>query len=293
MPRKSIVEVLKNHLSESQAEQLARHVSPGIALEAHSVDDAELALGGSRLGGSPDLPPGFVWPTNQGRPLVFLAQLNLTDFRRFEAAQVLPDEGWLYFFYDAGAQPWGFDPADRAGWSVHFHPDSDAGALTRTKLPPTPADAVPPEFEQDQTTFRPSRLVPSSIDTLLDPEEVLKTIGVDADRVLDALDEESPEEDEGQHQLLGHPLVIQADMRLDCQLVSHGLYCGDETGYNDPRAEHLAAGAEDWRLLLQIDTDGEGPGWMWGDCGRLYFWIREQNLASRAFDQIWVHLQCY
>ncbi len=53
-------------------------------------------------------------------------------------------------------------------------------------------------------------------------------------------------------------------------------------------------GAKDWILLLQVDTDddSDGPGWMWGDCGRIYFWIRRQDLAARRFDRAWTVLQC-
>jgi hypothetical protein len=30
----------------------------------------------------------------------------------------------------------------------------------------------------------------------------------------------------------------------------------------------------------------------WGDVGRIYYWIREQDLRSRAFDAAWLILQC-
>ncbi len=60
-------------------------------------------------------------------------------------------------------------------------------------------------------------------------------------------------------------------MKLECQLASNGLYCGDGDAYGSPQGRALADGAEDWRLLLQIDSDEDGPGWMWGDLGRIYF----------------------
>ena len=41
--------------------------------------------------------------------------------------------------------------------------------------------------------------------------------------------------------------------------------------------------AADWRLLLQLDTDDEAS-MMWGDLGRLYFWITGDALRRRAFD---------
>lgn len=55
----------------------------------------------------------------------------------------------------------------------------------------------------------------------------------------------------------------------------------------------MEKGAEDWQLLLQIDSDEENLGAMWGDCGRVYFWIRQQDLQKRDFSNVWLVLQCY
>jgi uncharacterized protein YwqG len=94
------------------------------------------------------------------------------------------------------------------------------------------------------------------------------------------------------HRIGGHAECVQNPMELECQLVTNGLYCGDVAGYEDPRSKTLAAGALDWRLLLQIDTD-DAAGMMWGDCGRLYYWVREENLRAHDFGQCWLILQCY
>ena len=71
-----------------------------------------------------------------------------------------------------------------------------------------------------------------------------------------------------------------------------GIYCGGPEGYRSEEAKTLAVGAADWRLLLQVDTDEEGPGWMWGDVGRIYFWIKKQDLAALRFDDVWLIFQC-
>ena len=80
-------------------------------------------------------------------------------------------------------------------------------------------------------------------------------------------------------------------MQLEAQLASPGLYCGDDRGILDPRAAALDAGADDWMLLLQLDSE-EAEGMMWGDVGMLYFWIRRTDLTDRRFDRCWVLLQC-
>jgi uncharacterized protein YwqG len=108
-------------------------------------------------------------------------------------------------------------------------------------------------------------------------------------QVLEQIQEQMPQAVE--HQLLGHASLIQGDMQLECQLVANGLYCGDPSGYQDPRAVELAQGASRWRLLAQIDSDEEAD-MMWGDCGRLYYWLTDDALRRRAFSESWMILQC-
>jgi len=100
-------------------------------------------------------------------------------------------------------------------------------------------------------------------------------------------------EKETYHHLLGQPQLIQGDMRDECQLASSDGYVGSAEGYDSDRAKELRAGARDWLLLLQLDSEDQAPGWMWGDVGRLYFWIRVQDLRARKFERVWMVLQCY
>lgn len=81
-------------------------------------------------------------------------------------------------------------------------------------------------------------------------------------------------------------------MYLQCELVTNGLYCGDSTGYEHPLCKELEPNVQDWQLLLQLDSE-ENLGYMWGDSGKLYFWIREQDCKNKAFDKVWAILQCY
>ena len=89
----------------------------------------------------------------------------------------------------------------------------------------------------------------------------------------------------------GYPDQIQNDMTLQCALVAAGLYCGDATGYQDPRLPAFRRDALDWRLLLQVPSV-DAADMMWGDVGYLYYWIREDDLGARRFDRAWMILQC-
>lgn len=93
------------------------------------------------------------------------------------------------------------------------------------------------------------------------------------------------------NKLLGYSDNIQGEMEFECELVTNGLYCGDPSAYNDPRAKALEPNAKNWQLLLQIDSNEEN-GMMWGDVGRLYFWIKKDDLQNKKFDGSWFSLQC-
>ena len=78
---------------------------------------------------------------------------------------------------------------------------------------------------------------------------------------------------------------------MDCQFVSNGFNCGSTDPYQDPKAKELAPGRSDWIMLFQLDSDDDAA-MMWGDCGKLYFWIKKDDLAAARFDNCWMILQC-
>jgi uncharacterized protein YwqG len=89
----------------------------------------------------------------------------------------------------------------------------------------------------------------------------------------------------------GYADQIQGDLGLEAQLVTNGIYCGDGRGYERGRKKGLDAGAVDWRLLLQVDSEPRASMY-WGDSGRLYFMIHKDDLRRRRFDNVWLILQC-
>ncbi len=94
------------------------------------------------------------------------------------------------------------------------------------------------------------------------------------------------------HQMGGYPNPIQGnEMELECQFASNGIYCGNTSAYEDPRAKELGKDAAEWQLLLQIDSDDD-LGVMWGDLGMIYFWIRRDDARNLKFENAWLILQC-
>jgi uncharacterized protein YwqG len=312
-------------LSLIESEGLSRRASEllglakaSITLQPRLTDRGRLHVGLSKFGGTPDLPATAEWPMWKGQPLAFIAQVRMADTARYRSAHVgpeggflfgehfrmtatsrydpthdLPESGFLFFFYDPLQSVWGFDPGDREAWRVLYFDGPEAELCSR----PLPAyhtedETVGPDLEFNEFAIEFSRglsLPPwesSDINALHFTEDELNAYF----RLLRAVAEMN-HGSAVRHRLLGYPDQIQGDMQLECQLVSHGLYCGNSSGYQDPRRAALEAGVKDWQLLLQIASDDD-LGMMWGDVGCIYYWIRQEDLGARSFEKVWFSLQC-
>jgi uncharacterized protein YwqG len=298
------IDLIRNSPLAGDAEQLIADLLPSTRIRARRATYT-LAPGESRLGGCPDLPRGLEWPRWLGSMITsvkkngivrtpaketflhFIAQLRLDDLPDI-GETLLPRRGSLCFFYDVEHQPWGYDPADREAWRILYF-DEPASRLVRTEHP-RPDERF--ASHMCQLTFTAEWTLPDyttaedhgghDFEWCEDVQELAKDLrGAGEGNFFEDL-----------HHLLGHAQAIQNDMRLECQLASHGLYCGDPSGYENPRVKLLEADATDWRLLLQVDTDEQGPGWMWGDCGRVYYWMRAKDIRQQAWDTAWLVLQC-
>jgi uncharacterized protein YwqG len=242
--------------------------------ETCPADDAR-----SRFGGTALLPPGHAWPrTNTGKPLSFLALVRTADFQAPAEVPGLPTDTLLAFFYEADQQEgWGSHPEDRQFSAV---------------IPVPAASAVPVTAPPGALTFPAYRVLPRTVTTIPDQDEpALDELDEDFTAYQRLSEDLAPDDKAPWHRMFGWPDLVQDAMQLECQLASSGLNVGGPEGYRDPRAAGLAAGAADWLLLLQLDTD-DALTWMWGDVGTIYYWIRRQDLLAGRFDQTWLIFQC-
>lgn len=234
----------------------------------------------SHFGGSPELPEGMAWPARSGKMLAFLARISLSDVQLAHPVEWLPATGALLFFYDMDQQPWGFDPDDRGSWAVLVVPESE--------------EPVVPSADAGASPIALKHLGFHRIDSLPSYERNA-VVGLNLDE--GESDEytniaDLPFRNRPKHQISGFPAPVQGDcMELECQLASNGLYCGDSSGYHDPRASALEPGAAGWKLLFQFDSDDDLDV-MWGDCGTLYFWVEERAARMGDFGNVWLVLQC-
>lgn len=256
------------------------------------------AVGGSRIGGLPDLPEGMDWPLCEkvadplpdwapaswnvllGQPFSFLMQIDLAEIAPFDLEKQLPDSGMLYFFY-LDYYRFKLSPSPDDLVVVRFAPPN-SGPLRRVSAPPQlpktevyRAYSLSPQVEW--TISEPYDLQRGGASTE-EIEASLEHFGDCWDRKglrteVAAIQGFDPDHDT-QNRMLGHPELIQS------YLPAHG---------------SLSA-----RLLLQIDSDRSrkrktfpSTGMMWGDAGRIYYYIEEDDLRACRFDKTWAILETH
>lgn len=264
--------------------------------------EADQAIGASRFGGMPDVPADFVWPQFETdtfeddavkpRPMSFLAQFNCGELSDCDEEGLLPKAGLLSFFYECSSMRWGFDPKDEGCARVFWFERLEV--LHPAVFP----ENLPEEYRFPAIGVRAAseKSWPCMEDVYLGqdwPENAWERYG--AARA--ELGDPCSEAEENCSKLLGWPNLIQNNICRDCELVTRGYYLGSPEGYEKIPAEVIAyaeqTSREEWRLLFQLDTVQSGDfELMFGDCGRIYFYIRREDLLARRFDRIWLTLQC-
>ncbi|MCG8367819.1 MAG: DUF1963 domain-containing protein [Pseudanabaenales cyanobacterium] len=287
--REKIRQLLDKHGLRAHSEGIEELLAPAIHISKLYTDVSEIGI--SRIGGSPDVPANFKYPYWKDEPLGFLAQINCSDLTNYDTDNVLPHHGMLYFFYNIVEQPWGYDPEDRGCSAVIYIPVPET--LNRSRLPLG--------FKAEKVCLKAFRISFKIVPSLPNPNAStpfdFEGEGFDKADIRNYFnlleDLEQQYAPRPSHQLLGHADTLQNDMQKQCQLVSHGFYLGGgiSAGSHNPYKRVLEAGASEWRLLCQFDSDIDAEA-QWGDMGLLFFWIRKSALRERQFGEICTILQC-
>ena len=263
----------------SYTEELVKLIRPSVRL-VPAPDEGR--IGGSRLGGEPDLPADTEWPQGHDGPLSFVAQVNLGDVMSLVLDEGLPSSGLLSFFYDTVSMPWGFDPKDRGSWAV-IHSAADDELVRQP-----PPDALTSEGRYKAMALDAVRELSFPAAESHDVRE----LGIAGPDLWETYSSVLGPGDETVNRLLGNPEPVQGDMQEECQLASNGIYSGDGKYLDDSRAQALVKESSRWRLLLQVDSVDEAD-MMWGDVGRIYFWMTDEELRAHNWKDTWLVLQCH
>jgi uncharacterized protein YwqG len=231
----------------------------------------------SYLGGVPEVPPGFVWPSWHGRALGFLAQVDLAEAAALDRGTVLPHRGLMLFFYDLAERPSGLSPTGGGSCRVVVV-DGDATTLAKEHVPALRVYPLEPSRElvlPGAWSFQAEGL-----DLTHDERDAWDEL---RDRLAGAQGVELEETTISRsvlHRLLGYHEEIGREVEVDCALAAAGLDAGDVDVYYAKRPL-LEADARRWRLLLQVSGEDSDA------FERLYVLIRDDELRAGAFDGVW------
>jgi hypothetical protein len=287
------------------AQAVERFARPSIRLRPDP--EADQYVGQSRVGGWPDAPVGFVWPTRTAHvpapspewmssypfgarplqadgvsPFWFVAQIDLAAVAPFDTDGLLPDSGSLLFFYDDAEED--LDPTVwRPGsWTI-----SEVEQV-RVIHAPAATELVPcrdGRYGADAFPLVPSAdLTLPSIDALVlaeSSEPETETVG----RVVLPPDV--------WHRLAELEYEHRANADIDQMLGwadngAHGPSLPPDTNgrWADMSVTDRLTESLDARLLLQLSpATYEPPGFRFGRT--LYFYVRDSDLQRGDFSQAW------
>lgn len=274
--QEAVVQCFTQRGAEQQASLVLPYVLPTVAIDVGPEPYRSVPVGGGRLRGIPDVPSEWRWPEHSGEPLDFLAQFELSDFRRFAGSELLPAAGILSFFYSVDRP---FSPSGRHEQGAlrvyHFaaHQNLAPANDRPTSLPDSPTWPVTASqrwsFPLDRT-YRPARDLYRAVPSI--DEEALLDCEYGLNPTIAAI------------QLLGYPGREQeTDLQLECELLNRGIDLR-----NDPSnvPADVDSAAAQWMVLAQFQLSDRRICQGHRD-GYLHLWVRRDHLQRSDFSQVW------
>lgn len=239
-------------------------VRQSIKIIKNKVEEEQIPIGTSKMGGQPDVPENWDFPKYKNGSLSFLGQFNLKEVKPYDVENKLPSSGILYFFYDVVEQPWGFEEDEGCFKVLYF--DGDEKELIRKEYPEETEDYGPlPVFK---VTFINKLTLPEYLEDVEFSDEEEENYHEMRQELIQPSDGKGNYEPA--HYMFGYPFNIQNDVFEE---------------FNLKREEAV--------LLLQIDSDEEDLKLLWGDVGIIYFCLDKTSLANKQFNKVQFTLQCY
>jgi uncharacterized protein YwqG len=261
-----ILSMFKEAGLEDYLETFQGMIQPSIRLVTEREAENKLGIGQTKLGGQPDLPANIEWPYWKKYPMSFIAQINLKEMTTIQKINDFQQtSGIIYFFYTAYPEAI-YEEADfynNPKTSKVLFYDGEMEHLVRTQ---------PPKELLNGLQFFSARVMPRLEWTVPDSDSFEVNEGLGLSR-----DDENYEK---------YWKVFQENF-------SNKYFAGYNSefhvgmnrlfGYHDPvQGEHKGEG---WRLLLQIDSE-DSTNMDWDDTGRVYFWIKDDDLKNINFDGV-------
>ena len=252
---------------------LSKLSRPALFMKTTRIDDEAVPLGGTKLGGYPDLPDDLPWPEAKSTPLAFLGQFDLSKVAKFGSIiEGLPRAGLMTVFSAYGWIIEGNYDNWQPNCTVIFHVPPDKN-LRRRELPKTLQEYQP--FHTMGVEWRPCLSLPNHRE-----EPVFKGVLLSED--------EYQRFDEMQMgfssiQMYGHLNRFDSsaeNSRLGGYAFFPQCYPRADYGYELPHANS--------RMFIQFGSDNDwcdGMNWA-GDGGDLVVYVDSDGLREGRFEKV-------
>jgi uncharacterized protein YwqG len=290
MSKEAIIQLLEQAGLEQYKQAIASWIYSTAQLILEPVPDVSIPVGSSKVGGNPDLPEEVEWPRWKNDEMTFIAQINLAEC---PSELSLPQSGLLSFFYAVQSMfkdEYFFGDPDTC--CVIYTGTDRLDHISRRNTPGRLKEEA--RMRSNRVSFIPELSVPASESTFLE------SLGLgwngnrkDFNKYWEVFLSEFGKQWEREgyiNRLMGHPDQIQGDMQVRCEM-TYGGHTWDLMEKPEVRKQ-IVNSAVKWRMLLQIDSEEDKTGIMWGDVGRIYYWIHENDLKALRFDRVICEMQC-
>lgn len=289
--RNKLIRIIKECVNEPFTQIVINEITASIRIVSNL--SKAIKIGQSKFGGIPDLPIGMDWIKNDftQKAYSFLCQINLKEISKYEEANKLPKEGLLSFFFD-------LDSTDD-GKVIYIHPQNK---LYKPNVP-TKFEPIKQSFFKRIFSKNPkSKLLkeaacnfsldyshPSANSLRIEKNKKIFDINLSA---LDAFQDDffekkydkNDSEDIANHKLLGLYEGIQDEYQ---ELILSDIFDNPA----ELTIEQINRGLE-WTLLFQMDSD-QDLQFNYLDSGRVYFFIKHEDLENQDFNRVKVISDCY
>ncbi len=286
MSLKDNIEILIKSKIKDHYKEVKSLMTPAIGVK---IIDALNKVYISKFGGVPDVSETFEWPTFNGKLMLFLCQIKLSELEGFEKHEYMPNKGMLYFFlrsdfiFDQGAIP-----NLKGEFKVLFLENDtslNSYSFEQNQKEPFRFDELNfrfyqhytfPEWDSIEAEENPEIYKDDIIEQLY--SEICEMSGHPSDII--------------GHQILGKPNSLQACVSF--------LYSMSELGYNfsngpldKEKTEIASLQSKKYINLLQIDCEDKKLNFseiFLGD-DVLYFGIKEEDLKNKDFSSVMFEMQ--
>ena len=262
--RKRVEKLLINNYPNTFS-QLSERLMPTIGIRTETLKEN----GVSKFGGLPDVPEDFVWPTFNGRPLSFFAQIYLDELKELGSYSGLPSSGILYFFMETDRKS--DYPSTQGQYKVIYND------LSKDQLIPSN------ENNTSMMLFKEAGMVFYPHYTILQKDEDDMEF---IDLILEVhseICELTNHNDDGGHQIQGFPFSVQDDASYSWAFRELGYTSYELTERQKYARDNLR---KEFCLLLQIGFDDKNSDFSrYGGDGLAYFGITKSALEEKDFSK--------